>query len=450
MEAIVAIGNKFGIGKDGQLPWKVPEDLQHFKQITTGNVVVMGRKTYDSLSSRLDNRTIIVITNQNRQDQPNILFRNFENAKKEIEIFQGDNKKIIISGGEQIYQLFMPQVKVLHLTQVITSTTDYDSFFPMSSLTSFKLVNVKSTNKQCNFLTFERTDTPSEEFKYLDLLSDIMTNGEFKKDRTGTGTKSVFARQVRFDISQSFPILTTKFVPWRSIIQELLWFVRGDTNAQNLAKYGVNIWKQNTTREFLDSRSLFKYDEGDLGPMYGFVWRHAGAEYSNCKADYKGKGKDQLSQVLRLLKEEPDSRRIIMTTYDPNILDQGVLHPCHGLVVQFYVENGKYLNCHMYQRSMDTFLGAVWNIASYSALTYILAAKTGLQPKELVISTGDTHVYSDHFDCVEQQLARTPLPLPKMVINESVKTKEFEDITIDDFELFGYFYHPQIKANMSV
>ena len=198
---------------------------------------------------------------------------------------------------------------------------------------------------------------------------------------------------MKFDLKESIPLLTTKYVPWKSVVKELLWFLKGETDSNKLDE--LKIWQGNTTREFLDKRGLLHLKVGDIGPMYGFQWRHYGAEYKGCDADYSGKGIDQLKNVIKLLKTDPCSRRIFMTTVNVVDLESGCLHPCHGLVVQFYVSK-KGLCCHMYQRSVDSFLGLTWNILCYAILTHIIAKKVDLEPFELTISTGDTHLYLNH------------------------------------------------------
>jgi len=293
-----------------------------------------------------------------------------------------------------------------------------------------------------------------DENKYLNLLQKILDNGEERNDRTGTGTLSLFAEQIKFDISESVPLLTTKKMGWKTIIEELLWFLRGDTNANHLKEKGVNIWDGNTSRAFLDSRGLTQYPEGDIGAGYGFQWRHFGAEYKTCNDNYTNTGFDQISYILNELETNPVSRRIYMSAWNPAVLDKMALPPCH-VSVQFYVNidkssGEKYLSCHMYQRSVDMFLGFPFNIFSYTVLTYILAKKTGMKPKELIISTGDTHIYRDHIEQVKTQLTRTPLKFPSLYLSDSIKNKDFADITIDDFQLADYVFHPAIKAPMAV
>jgi len=290
------------------------------------------------------------------------------------------------------------------------------------------------------------------ETPYLNTVKHIITHGESRDDRTGTGTVSIFGNQIRFDISEFVPLLTTKFVPWKSCIHELLWFLRGSTNSKELEALKVNIWKDNTTREFLDSRGLTHLPEGDIGAGYGFQWRHFGAEYENCHSSYDDKGFDQISDVIRLLREDPTSRRILFSAWNPLFLKKMALPPCH-VMCQFYVsfkDNQKYLSCQMYQRSQDVFLGAPFNIFSYASLTYLLAKMCNMKPKELIISSGDTHIYKDHIEQMKEQLKRVPLTPPRLTVSDDVLHKSIDEITINDFELDGYFYHPRLYGKMSV
>jgi thymidylate synthase len=242
-------------------------------------------------------------------------------------------------------------------------------------------------------------------------------------------------------------------VGYKSILRELLWFLRGDTDANKLAQEGVHIWDKNTSREFLDKTGLYDYKEGDIGPMYGWIWRHVSAAYKGCDYDYTGEGIDQLENVVHTLKTDPFSRRILLTTYNVSDAGKGCLYPCHGNIVQFNCEEHegkKYLSCHMYQRSCDVFLGFPFNIASYAALTYIIAMKTDMVPKDLVISLGDTHIYNNLLQQTEQQISRAPFPFPVLKVSQTVKEKKWEELTVDDFELIGYHHHPAIKGEMSV
>ena len=281
---------------------------------------------------------------------------------------------------------------------------------------------------------------------YLNLLQKILDDGVSKDDRTGIGTYSLFGEQLKFNLDGQFPLLTTKRVYWKGVAKELLWFIKGSTNSNELEDEGVRIWSGNTTREFLDNRGLSNYDIGDIGPMYGFQWRHFNAEYNGCKNNYTGKGIDQLNNIIQEIKENPNSRRLLMTAFNPSAVDESVLMPCHVLV-QFNVTNG-FLNCHMTQRSMDTFLGESFNIASYALLTYMIAHVTDLKPGTLIISGGDVHIYKNHIEQVKEQLSRKPYNFPTLVFNRKVDS--IDDFKFEDFEICDYKFHPTIKAPMAI
>ena len=262
--------------------------------------------------------------------------------------------------------------------------------------------------------------------QYLDLLRDVLENGAEKSDRTGTGTRSVFGRQLRFDLSQGFPMLTTKKLHQKSIVGELIWFLRGDTNVRWLQERGINIWN-----EWAD-------ENGDLGPVYGHQWRSWPTP--------DGGSIDQIAKVIDSIKNNPDSRRHIVSAWNVAEVDDMALPPCHTMF-QFYVADGK-LSCQLYQRSADVFLGVPFNIASYALLTMIIAQLTGLEPGEFVHTFGDAHLYSNHIEQAELQLTRTPGPLPTMLINP--ERTEIDSFEIEDFTLVDYVAAPSIKAPIAV
>ena len=262
--------------------------------------------------------------------------------------------------------------------------------------------------------------------QYLDLLTHVMKHGTDKSDRTGTGTKSVFGYQMRFNLAEGFPLLTTKKLHTRSIIHELLWFLKGETNISYLKENGVSIWD-----DWADAN-------GELGPVYGSQWR-------SWKTP-DGKTIDQITNVIQQIKINPDSRRLIVSAWNVGEIDQMKLPPCHAFF-QFYVSNGK-LSCQLYQRSADIFLGVPFNIASYALLTLMVAQVCDLLPGEFVHTLGDAHIYSNHFEQVTLQLSRTPKPLPNMKINSSIKN--IFDFTFADFTLENYDPHPHIKGTVAV
>ncbi|MFT4679516.1 MAG: thymidylate synthase [Flavobacteriales bacterium] len=262
--------------------------------------------------------------------------------------------------------------------------------------------------------------------QYLDLLQHIIDNGNEKSDRTGTGTVSCFGYQMRFDLNEGFPVLTTKKLHLKSIIHELLWFIHGDTNIKYLKENGVRIW---------DS---WADENGDLGPVYGYQWR----SWPNPD----GTSTDQIKKLIDSLTNNPDSRRHIVSAWNPSFIDDMALPPCHCLF-QFYVADGK-LSCQLYQRSADTFLGVPFNIASYALFTYMLAQVCGLQPGEFIHTFGDVHLYNNHLEQTKEQLSRAPGKLPTMKINPDVKN--LFDFKFEDFELVDYNPQPHIKAAVSV
>ncbi len=272
--------------------------------------------------------------------------------------------------------------------------------------------------------------------QYHDLINHILENGTVKQDRTGTGTKSVFGYQMRFDLSEGFPMVTTKKLHLKSIVYELLWFLKGDTNIKYLQENGVRIWN-----EWAD-------ENGDLGPVYGYQWRN-----------WNGDEIDQISEIIETLKNNPDSRRMLVSAWNPSVLPdtsksfsenvangKAALPPCHAFF-QFYVANGK-LSCQLYQRSADVFLGVPFNIASYALFTMMMAQACGLEAGDFIHTFGDAHIYSNHKEQIELQLSRTPKPLPKMILNPEVKN--IFDFTFDDFTLKDYEHHPHIKGAVAI
>lgn len=493
---IVAATRKRGIGIRGQLPWpNLKEDMLHFKKLTSHsttegkvNAVIMGRKTWDSIPSKfrpLEGRINVVISGQAaikeslRSEINTIVVSSLNEAMRALnsESLLPKVNDIFVIGGAQVYQeaLKSDMCEKIYLTQVLQEF-DVDTYLPIIDETMFDLVDLRDVQKSDSanvffqILTYKRNSSsdggsvagrdsttgdliPSgngnsnpEEMQYLKLIAELIVSGQFKSDRTGVGTISRFGAQMRFDLRKTFPLLTTKRVFWRGVAEELFWFIKGSTDAKLLQEKGVGIWDGNATREFLDKYGHGARQAGDLGPVYGFQWRHFGADYVDCHFNYDGKGVDQLADVIKTIRQNPDSRRIIMSAWNPKDLGKMALPPCH-VMCQFYVHKGE-LSCQLYQRSCDMGLGIPFNIASYALLTVMVAHVTGLKPGDFIHTLGDAHVYSNHVNPLKEQLKRDPLTFPKLKINRDVK--EIDDFCMEDFTLEGYKPYPTIKMDMAV
>lgn len=463
-----------GIGREGQLPWgkTLKRDMTRFKELTTRvdddderacsslmNAVVMGRKTWDSLPIKpLPNRLNVVISRKDPglediHHKDVMWIKTLDEAFERLEADDSVHHIFVIGGGE-VYKQTMLRLDGIFATVVWDDEYNdgCDTFFPPIDPFYFDLGHegkvVDDNGVKCVHRTyFARDPDEWDETQYLDLVKDILKNGVVKTDRTGVGTKSVFGRTMRFSLKDgTMPLLTTKRVFWRGVAEELMWFIMGSTNAKDLSNQGVNIWDANGSREFLDKLGFTEREEGDLGPVYGFQWRHFGAEYVDCNSNYDGQGVDQLKELIETIKTNPDSRRMILSAWNPVAIPKMALPPCH-VMAQFYV-SGNTLSCQMYQRSADMGLGVPFNIASYALLTHLIAQCCGLEGGELVHVIGDCHVYLNHVSALEEQLKRRPRPPPK--IRFRTEETNIDDMTMMDFELVGYDPHPSIKMDMAV
>lgn len=463
--SIVTKGGGLYIGNHGKLVYHVPNDLKYFKEVTINKVVVMGHNTWKSLPFQpLPDRKNIVITNCKIKNSEGVDFMSL----KKFKCYFSKNKdaEIYCIGGSQLFKTFMEDMQLqpnkLFITHMkpskkLLDNMEADVFFYTDYFKHYKLysyskeyTHLKGDDEACyikyRYLQYKISNHYHEEYNYLLTLDSLIRRPLERQDRTGVGVKSMFSNKLQFDISNSIPLLTTKQVSFKNIVEELLWFCRGETDANVLKKKGINIWNGNTTREFLDSRGL-DYPEGELGPLYGFQMRHFGAKYPCTK-----RGFDQLKYVEKLLKEDPFNRRIMITYLNPPDYSKGVLLPCHHYI-QFYVEeiNGeKYLSCFFNMRSSDFALAGCYNIVSYTVLTYILAKKCDMKPLSIVYHSVDCHVYLNHIEAVKEQLKRDIRPFPALEVHNSIKDKKWEDISFFDFELVGYFPHPPIKMSMAV
>lgn len=503
-QVVVAATTKMGIGMDGKVPWKLPTDLKFFKDITVTtsdptkkNAVIMGRKTWESIPLEhhpLPGRLNVVLTRSGSFDiatAENVVICG--SLLSALELLAASpyclsiEKVFVIGGGEILKEsLNAPECDAIHITE-IDADIECDTFIPAIDSSVFQpwyssfpaienklrysfttYVRVRNSGVEPisqtngvipgNSLDIAKIEVKTfsflpkmilerhEEHKYLRLVEDIILNGTSKDDRTGTGTLSKFGSQMRFNLRKSFPLLTTKRIFWRGVVEELLWFISGSTNAKVLQEKGIHIWDGNASRDYLDSIGLAEREEGDLGPIYGFQWRHFGARYTDMHADYTGQGFDQLMDIIGKIKNNPDDRRIILSAWNPSDLKLMALPPCH-MFAQFYVANGE-LSCQMYQRSADMGLGVPFNIASYALFTCMIAHVCDLLPGDFIHVFGDAHVYRTHIRPLQDQLQKQPKPFPVLKINP--QKKDIESFVPADFTLLGYDPHQKIDMKMAV
>jgi len=437
MNIIMAVDENFGYSKNGEIPWKNNDDLQHFKQMTENNIVIMGRKTWESLPVKpLPRRINIVITKTQNDDDRCFRFKSLTTAIEMCLNFP--KKEIFIIGGAQLVgeALKHPNFSKLFLT-IVNGNYNCDQFLSLP-LSRFSLENEKqitnATISQYSGKFFNKGES-----EYLKLGKTILNDGHLRETRNGK-TLSLFGKKLELDIREGFPLLTTKKMFFRGIVEELLFFISGKTDTKILENKGINIWKGNTCKEFLKDKGL-DYQPGDMGPMYGFQWRYFNAEYKGSNDTYTGKGLDQLANIIYELKTNPTSRRLLMTAYNPLQADKGVLYPCHSIVIQFYVNDGN-LSCKMYQRSADYFLGLPFNIASTALLLEIIAKECELKPEKIIITMGDIHIYEEHIRPVKEQVERLPYTFPQL----KIKKEQIYNYVFEDFELIGYNCYDTLKA----
>jgi len=477
-QAILASTWQGGIGYKGKLPWKLDYDLSVFQCLTTNvtdekkqNAVIMGRKTWQSLpknSQPLPNRLNIIISKTELYYPPSVhKFATLGEALRWCGM-QPSIETAFICGGKRLYDeaIQCKYCSDIYVTWVEGNDIKCDTFIDKETLrligNEYLLKSIKYP-PQCddasnlvyfmhqyalfNVLPPLENKNP-EEMQYLDLLRNVLFSGVERPDRTGVGVLGTFGTTMKFDLRNGkLPLLTTKTVFFRGVLEELLWFIRGSTDSTLLHRKGIKIWDGNGSREYLDSIGLSHRREGDLGPVYGFQWRHFGAEYKDCETDYSGQGVDQLQNCINQIKTNPESRRIVLCAWNVRDLPHMALPPCH-LLCQFWVHEGE-LSCQFYQRSCDLILGVPFNIASYALLTHLLAHICGLQTGDLIHVLGDIHIYKTHLEAAREQICRTPDVFPRVLIKCDVSTP-LEQYTDKDFELIDY--HPQsaIKATMAL
>ncbi len=459
---IVCVDKYFGFSKNGVIPWHIPEDLKIFRKETTNNVIIMGRTTYESIGKVLPNRVnIILSTNPDYLVKDAFVFNDLMDSINYSKAIFPD-KDIFICGGLNVYNkaLEMDLVDNIILSYIPVNY-ECSLFIDLSKFYSYKLSKepVYYTDFNLYYLTKRKDnkykfpiDLPelNEEFSYLNLLTNVLYNGELRETRNSP-VKSLFSpKKITFDLRNGFPLFTTKRVFWKGIFHELIWFINGHTDSKLLEDKGVHIWAKNSTKEFQMAQGLTDYDEGMIGPMYGFIWRHWGADYTGKReTDYTGCGFDQLEKLINDLKTDPNSRRHLLTTYDPSKVEKSVLCPCHSLPIQFYVAENKYLDCYQYIRSSDQLLGFPFNCASMALLLIIIGNITGYEPRFCSIQTGDTHIYMPHIEAVQTQLKRCPYGFPKLTITKKLDTiKDIETLDFNDIIITNYKSHPIIKSDM--
>lgn len=476
-----------GDTKTNDLLWPtLKPDLRNFAKLTKSsnphklNAVVMGHNTWKSLPQKhrpLKDRLNVVISSDNTIHDTT--FKTFPQALTHL-YKKLDIDEIFVIGGGQLYNTTIthPDCNKIYTTEVPKEYNNADITFPeipyyfeellqeehtkfsnaLNDKLTFKThLNTKNAQYTSSNTHYDQSDTHAE-LQYLNLVNKTLTIPltNTRNDLCHTD----FGNYMTFDMKQGFPLLTTKRMPLQAIIKELLWFLRGDTNANNLAKQGVHIWSGNTTREFLDNRGLHHYDVGDIGPTYGYQWRHFGAPYHGMNHDYTGQGFDQLKQCIELINNTPNSRRILMTSLNPAQVDEGVLPPCHSLPIQFHVNNhNDNLSMTTYQRSADIGLGLPFNIASNALLLEIIAYLTNKTPDKIHHSLGNCHIYQDHAIKLQEQLMRIPYSSPRIRITKpplpNANTNTVGDtlnhlnaLKHTDFELTNYRHHPKIVMDM--
>lgn len=441
-----------GTGVSPTLPWSIKKDMDFFKQkVNTNsiipefkNILIMGYKTWLSIKNTNLNKHICIVITKNNIDNV-ITVHDFNSAFIKSQTYI--NSDIWIIGGAMVYNAAIRHFgcKYIYHTLIneqFESDVKFDvNNFKMKLITNFKSNDIDTISGKNVELTFNLYKNKNNiDAKYLKLLYNLKEKGTKRLTRNGY-TYSLFSKSITIDLNDGFPLLTTKKMFWKGIVEELLFFIRGDTNSKLLEEKGINIWKGNTSKEFLEKTKL-DYEEGSMGPMYGYQWRYFNGSYPK-----KEGGTDQLVKVIDEIKTDPTSRRILMTTFNPSQVHLGVLYPCHSIVIQFYVRN-EFLDCVMFQRSCDGIIGMPFNIASTSLLVHIIATICKYKPGRVTFDLGDYHIYDEHIEAVKEQLKRVPYNLPKLVIHNIKTLEDVEKSSLYNYEIVNYQSHSVIKAPM--
>ncbi len=452
-KAIVATDSLNGIAKNGSIPWNVPEDMKFFKEKTMGSIVIMGRKTYESIGRPLPGRINCIISKNAVDNVVNNLIHGTksDNTYSGVKLFHSPescakwcfynrgNKDVWVIGGAMIYEWYMRNnyISEYFVTRI---HGDYQCD------THIDLFRNQLLYRQMDELSiYHGLISNKPEVDMLDMIQNLLEK-KAGCNRTGVDALSHFGFNVEFDLtSNTFPLMTTRKMFFRGIFEELMLYIRGQTDSKILEEKGVNVWKGNTSREFLDSRRL-NYPVGDMGHSYGFSFRHFGAEYKTCLDNYEGQGFDQLMYVINEIKTNPESRRLIISLWEPNYLHKAALPPCL-YNYQFNVDDDG-LSCMMTQRSSDFMLAGGWNVATGALLTYFIAHYTGYKPYKLIWNVGNCHIYVNHFDQAVEQVARQVRQYPKLYLKNM--PENIEDIQFDNINLFGYEHSGSISLPMNV
>lgn len=445
---IIAIDKKGGIGFQNKLPWNFPQEIQIFKKKTLDNIVVMGKTTHDSLPRQLKNRDMFIVSSRNQLDACIQDSLNRSNKTGQI---------IWVAGGKYVYEKVLNDYDIneIHIS-ILKDTYTCDTFIDTKLLFRHCIIREKIEYESFihYVLSCDKKYSSHCDKQYTHLLDNVMTNGNVRETRNSI-VKSIFCQHMSFDLNCGFPLLTTKKMFWKGIVEEFIFFVKGETDSKLLERKGINIWKGNTNKNFLDKLYFYERPEGIMGPMYGYQWRFYGAKYDEMtgKPVNSLDGVDQLVNVINDIKTNPTSRRIMLTDFNPAQVNEGVLPPCHSIIVQFYVDSDK-LDMFCYNRSSDLFLGLPFNIASSALLLHLVAKLTGLKVNRLHLSLGDAHIYENHYSSVMEQMSpcRQPYKLPTLDISlpDGEVTNVLNQLSSEHFILGGYTYHESIKSKMII
>lgn len=450
-----------GIGKDNKMPWHLKEDLAFFRQATIGGTVIMGFQTWKALGCKpLDGRVNIVVSRSLAPTDHSLTGPIFVNSLNAA-LCMDTPDPVFVIGGESIYREAIQHrmCKHLYLTQVDTGLqpTDFDRFFP-HEFTNYFVKHSESSemlsSKHQIYYRFEQwvpnpVKNPEEE-EYLNVMEQILTDSILVNNRTGVRTWSKFGVGFKYDLRDGrIPLQTTRKMWLRGIFEEFKWIISGNTDANQLANKGVKIWLPNSTREFLDRRGLTHFQEGDIGATYGFSMRHFGAKYHGFNHDYSGQGYDQLAEAIRLLKEDKNSRRIVINLWDPMSLNDTALPPCMFCYTFYYDEQTNELSLTLTQRSNDFVTARSWNDTFGALMLITLANIADMKPGYLWSTINNAHIYENHYNAALTQMSRIPRPFPKLILKKKLNhLEELLALEFKDLELIDYDPHPAITIDM--